>query len=297
MPDGPDWVVAARRRPARRRSRHRARAKYALLLLDLRVQRRGEACASLQLDAKAVALPLRRQTSAPRPFRGPSGSPGLTRTTRTASACIDGRCRMVASNGAVATTTAPDVRIPGHRAAAVSRVLLLCLRVQLGRRSVCDRRSWLAQRDDDDGLPTAPRTVTASPANTAARVSWSAPTSEAGSRSRPMSRRRSPADGPVQRAVLTSCGITGLTNGTAYTFTVAARNPRDDGLASTPSSGSRHGLSRERPRWRGRRPRLGRCLLVRAASNGGSAVISYTAKVSPGGSTCTTSVLTCTMAA
>src|SRR5438046_1363166 len=43
--------------------------------------------------------------------------------------------------------------IPGHRAAALSRLLLLCLLIQRGRRSLSDRCAWLAWRDDDRWPP------------------------------------------------------------------------------------------------------------------------------------------------
>ena len=112
-----------------------------------------------------------------------------------------------------------------------------------------------------------------------------------------MSRRRSPGGRTCATSGLTSCGITGLTNGTAYTFTVVARNPRGDGPASTPSSAITPRTVPGAPTGVTGTPANNSVAVSWSApaSNGGSAVISYTAKVSPGGSTCTTSVLTCTI--
>jgi hypothetical protein len=86
------------------------------------------------------------------------------------------------------------------------------------------------------GLPTAPTGVTASPGDLSATVSWSA-SHPNGS---PITGYRVTANpGGVTKnigAAATSTTIGGLTNGTAYTFTVRATNAVGDGPPSTPSN-------------------------------------------------------------
>jgi hypothetical protein len=85
---------------------------------------------------------------------------------------------------------------------------------------------------------TAPTNVTATPGNTEATVSWTAPTSNGG---RPGAGYtvRTFQDGNLvksQQAPETTATVTGLANGTTYTFTVAARNDLSEGPQSTPSA-------------------------------------------------------------
>ena len=89
--------------------------------------------------------------------------------------------------------------------------------------------------------PAAPQNVSATPATGSAQVNWSAPSSDGGS---PITGFTvtpyvgSSAQTPVQvsGASTTSTTITGLTNGTAYTFQVTAQN--GVGTSSTATSGS-----------------------------------------------------------
>lgn len=93
------------------------------------------------------------------------------------------------------------------------------------------------------GLPIGP---VATPGNASATVSFSAPLSNGGSAITGYTVTSSPAGGTDQNAGSTSLThtITGLTNGTAYTFTVTATNSAGAGGASaasapvTPTSGS-----------------------------------------------------------
>jgi hypothetical protein len=85
-------------------------------------------------------------------------------------------------------------------------------------------------------VPRAPRSVTAVPGNGQAAVSWLAPTSDGGS---PITGYRVIANpGPVEVSVdgdTLSTVVAGLTNGTAYTFTVVATNDIGDSNPSNPS--------------------------------------------------------------
>jgi hypothetical protein len=88
--------------------------------------------------------------------------------------------------------------------------------------------------------PSAPGNVTAAGATDQAQVSWSAPTSDGGGALTNYTVTPyvgSAAQTPVEVSPsATSTTVKGLTNGTSYTFTVAAANNLGTGPASTPSS-------------------------------------------------------------
>ncbi len=89
-------------------------------------------------------------------------------------------------------------------------------------------------------VPSAPTGVTASPAGGEALVSWSAPSNTGGSAITGYTvtpHLGSTAETPVQEsASSTSATITGLSNGSAYTFTVTATNGIGTGAASSAST-------------------------------------------------------------
>ena len=148
------------------------------------------------------------------------------------------------------------------------------------------------------GPPSAPTGVTATAGkNTYSVVSWSVPTSNGGS---PISQYTvTSAPGAITASCANSpCTVTGLTNGTSYTFTVTASNGTGTGPASAASPaivpigppgaptavtavGAQNGVSLVS--W------------VPPSSNGGAAISSYTVTSSPGGYTCSTASTSCTV--
>jgi hypothetical protein len=86
-------------------------------------------------------------------------------------------------------------------------------------------------------VPSAPTAVTAVVGDTQATISFTAPTDNGGAALTSYTVTSSPGDFTCTvNAPTTSCIVSGLSNGTAYTFTVKATNANGDSLASTASS-------------------------------------------------------------
>jgi hypothetical protein len=93
-----------------------------------------------------------------------------------------------------------------------------------------------------------------------------------------------------------SCTVTGLTNGTGYTFTVVATNAIGDSLASDPSNAVTPVAVPAKPAAPTAVGGDQSALVSWAAVSGnGSPVTGYTVTSSPGGKTCTTAGLSCTV--
>ena len=136
--------------------------------------------------------------------------------------------------------------------------------------------------------PGAPTGVTATAGNGSASVSWTAPSSNGGSAI--TSYTVTPYIGSTAQTPITVSGsppatsttVTGLTNGTTYTFTVSATNANGTGPASTPSNA----VTPSPPTVPGTPTG------VTATAGNGSASVSWTAPSSNGGSAITSYTVT-----
>lgn len=134
-------------------------------------------------------------------------------------------------------------------------------------------------------VPGAPTSVSATPGNTTAVVSFAAPASDGGSSITSYTVTATDGSTAVTKTVTgISTKLTGLTNGVAYQITVVATNARGDGPASSPAvtvtpattvPGAPTGvtaIARDG----------GATVSFTGPSDGGSAIISYTVRASTG---------------
>lgn len=86
-------------------------------------------------------------------------------------------------------------------------------------------------------VPAAPTNVTGSAGDTTVAVSWTAPSNTGGYPITLYTATSSPGGFTCTSNSATTCTVTGLTDGTSYTFTVTATNSLGTGPASSPSAG------------------------------------------------------------
>jgi hypothetical protein len=138
-------------------------------------------------------------------------------------------------------------------------------------------------------VPGAPTIGTATAGNAQASVPFTAPASDGGSTVVSYTATSSPEGitGTLTQAGSGTITVTGLTNGTAYTFTVTATNAIGTGAASTASNSVTHATVPGAPTIGTAVAGNGQALVpfTAPASDGGSTILSYTATSSPGGIT------------
>lgn len=150
--------------------------------------------------------------------------------------------------------------------------------------------------------PSAPVIGSASLQANSASVSFTAPASDGGSAITRYTATSSPGGLTSSGCTASPCTVTGLSNGTAYTFTVTATN----GVGTSPPSAASNSVTPSAVATVPGAPTIGPAsagnglatvAFTAPASNGGRAIIGYTATSSPGGFTsvgCTASPCTVT---
>lgn len=143
-------------------------------------------------------------------------------------------------------------------------------------------------------IPDAPTATTATRGNTAATVSWLAP-SNGGAPVTSYTVISSPG-GRTCTTSTTQCAVGGLTNGTAYVFTVSATNRIGTSESSAASAPITPATTPSAPTdASGTRGNQSVAVSWAAPQDGGAPVASYKVTSSPGAKTCTTSLTTCTV--
>lgn len=142
-------------------------------------------------------------------------------------------------------------------------------------------------------VPGAPTTVAATGADSSATITWSPPSNDGGSAitSYTVTPRDSAGERPAVTvaAPATKVTITGLVNGTSYTFTVRATNGAGTGPASAASNAVTPAGVPSAPTSVRAEPghQSATVSWARPASDGGSAITAYGVVASPGGATVT----------
>ena len=146
--------------------------------------------------------------------------------------------------------------------------------------------------------PGSPTDVVATAGDAKAQVNWTAPISNGGSAITGYTVTSAP-EGKTCASVTPGCQVAGLTNGTAYTFTVTATNAVGISVPSNPSN-SVTPLAATVPD----SPTLvnasagdGQAYVnwTAPSSNGGSAITGYSAIATPGGNSCNSTSLGCSV--
>jgi hypothetical protein len=140
--------------------------------------------------------------------------------------------------------------------------------------------------------PGAPTSVVAYAGNLAGEVTWSAPASNGGAAISSYTATASPggATCTTPNGATRYCIVAGLTNGTAYSFTVTATNSVGTSSASSASNAVTPAPVADPPTAVTALSGIAQATVGWTAplSDGGSSITSYTATAQPGGLSCTT---------
>jgi len=149
------------------------------------------------------------------------------------------------------------------------------------------------------GVPGAPTTVSGVAGDTEVTVYWTSPSSDGGSAITGYTVTASDGGSPsTKQCAASPCTVTGLTNATAYTFTVKATNARGDSVASAASAAATPATVPDAPTTVSGVAGDEQVTVSWSApsSDGGSPVTGYTVTASGGGSqTCTVATSPCTV--
>lgn len=149
-------------------------------------------------------------------------------------------------------------------------------------------------------FPSSPRSVTGTFGNKQVAVAWSVPTTDGGAPITDYLVVSNPGSKTCTADAMTfTCNVTGLVNGTSYTFAVQARN--SEGFGSSSASGSVVPATKPTPPSTPSITSVGNGTISlnwnAPVDNGGSAVTGYRVTANPGGQTCvTTTARVCTIA-
>jgi titin len=147
-------------------------------------------------------------------------------------------------------------------------------------------------------VPEVPTNVTGTFGNTTATIRWTAPVATSGTTVTGYTVTTSPDGAICTTAGATTCTVTGLANGTAYTFTVTATNIVGTGKASTASAPVIPATVPSAPTVTSVAYDDSSVTVTWTASDdsGGSVITDYIVTSKPGTKTCTTTgALTCTI--
>ena len=135
-------------------------------------------------------------------------------------------------------------------------------------------------------VPDTPSIISATPGNTSAKIAFTPPASNGGSAITKYTATSSPG-GKTAFSTTSPITVSGLSNGTAYTFTVTATNSVGNSAPSAPSKSVIPATVPDIPGIVSATPgnTSAKVTFTTPASNGGSAITGYTATSSPGGKT------------
>jgi hypothetical protein len=142
--------------------------------------------------------------------------------------------------------------------------------------------------------PSAPRNVTATAGNRSALVSWTWPADDGGAPVTSFVVTASPGAASCTTSG-NSCTIPGLDNSVDYRFAVSATNTVGAGPASSPTEALRPTTATPLPPGNVRVSRGDRSVDVTWTASASQDVLEYTATARPGGRSCSTADLSCTI--